>query len=241
MLEDLEAKDDDVVEVNSKASVVDGHLQQKHFSPRTPPSVDSTTNGNGNGSGSGNTDFISTKINLVSCQDVHTLHPMPSAGGSAQLNTNLSNIENQRHHSEQAGTDDFSRLFLHFSSYTTYLLLSTLYYVILCSLTLIEHQHITFNKRTSLNTCPQMPSTKWKMNAILPEETPTTKKDAKNLRNPISYHKIPTGKRLALLALQQREYSAQTHALPQNVAALHFTNTRSGRQSITPPQSTVFL
>ncbi|KAG5569583.1 hypothetical protein H5410_059349 [Solanum commersonii] len=118
---------------------------------------------------------------------------------------------------------------------------STLYYVILCSLTLIEHQHITFNKRTSLNTCPQMSSTKRKINAILAEETPTTKKDAKNVRNPISYHKIPIATRVALLALHQREYSAQTHALPQNVAALHFTKTHSGRQSITPLQSAVFL
>ncbi|KAG5597399.1 hypothetical protein H5410_038631, partial [Solanum commersonii] len=47
---DLEAEDDDVVEVNSKASAADGHLQQKHFSPPTPLSVDSTANGNGNGS-----------------------------------------------------------------------------------------------------------------------------------------------------------------------------------------------
>ncbi|KAG5629070.1 hypothetical protein H5410_000787 [Solanum commersonii] len=79
------------------------------------------------------------------------------------------------------------------------------------------------------------------MNAILAEQTPTTKKDAKKLRNPISYHKISNGKRVALLALQQPRYSAQTHALPQNLAALYFTNAHSGRQSITPPQSTLFL
>ena len=79
------------------------------------------------------------------------------------------------------------------------------------------------------------------MNTILPQETATTKKDSKKMRNPISYHKIPNEKRVALLALRQPEYSAQTHALPQNLAALYFTKTDSGRQSITPPQSTVFL
>ncbi|WMV14837.1 hypothetical protein MTR67_008222 [Solanum verrucosum] len=50
MVEDLEAKDDDVVEVNSKASGADGDLQEKQLSPPRPPSVDSTANGNGNGS-----------------------------------------------------------------------------------------------------------------------------------------------------------------------------------------------
>ncbi|KAG5604570.1 hypothetical protein H5410_026062 [Solanum commersonii] len=42
---------------------------------------------------------------------------MSSAAGSAQLNTNLSNIENQRRHSMETSTHDLSRLFLHFSSY----------------------------------------------------------------------------------------------------------------------------
>ncbi|XP_015161034.1 uncharacterized protein [Solanum tuberosum] len=79
------------------------------------------------------------------------------------------------------------------------------------------------------------------MNAILSEQTGTTKKEAKNLRNRISYQKIPTEKRVALLALRRAEYSARTHALPQNLAAVHFTKTDSGRQSITPPQSIVFL
>ncbi|KAG5595722.1 hypothetical protein H5410_036954 [Solanum commersonii] len=128
MLEDLEAEDDDVVEVNSKASAADGHLQQKallttyasiirelqlladgfsamlklylsmhacyNFCLALDLNVTLTLAG-------GNTNFICTKMNLVSCHDVHTLHPMPSAGGSAQLNTNFSNIENQRRHSEQ--------------------------------------------------------------------------------------------------------------------------------------------
>ncbi|WMV52656.1 hypothetical protein MTR67_046041 [Solanum verrucosum] len=42
-------------------------------------------------------------MNLVNFPDVQTLHLMPSAGGSAQLNTNVPNIENKTHHSEQAG------------------------------------------------------------------------------------------------------------------------------------------
>ncbi|WMV56204.1 hypothetical protein MTR67_049589 [Solanum verrucosum] len=50
MLEDLEAEDDDFVEVNTKASAADGHLQQKQLSPPAPPSVDSTANANGNAS-----------------------------------------------------------------------------------------------------------------------------------------------------------------------------------------------
>ncbi|KAG5607147.1 hypothetical protein H5410_028639 [Solanum commersonii] len=91
------------------------------------------------------------------------------------------------------------------------------------------------------SNCFHMSGTKWKINAILPEQTGTTKKDAKNLRNRISYQKIPTEKRVALLALRRVEYSARTHALPQNLAAVHFTKTDSGRQSRTPPQSTVFL
>lgn len=44
MVEDLEAEDDDVVEVNSKTSGADGDLQEKQLSPRAP-SVDSTGNG----------------------------------------------------------------------------------------------------------------------------------------------------------------------------------------------------
>ncbi|KAG5593323.1 hypothetical protein H5410_043837 [Solanum commersonii] len=110
MVENLEAEDDDVVEVNSKASGADGDLQEKQLSPPRAPSVDSPANGNGNGSGksrdeaagSGNTDFISTKMNLVNCPDVQTLRPMPSAGGSAQVNSNVSNIEKKRRRSEEA-------------------------------------------------------------------------------------------------------------------------------------------
>ncbi|KAH0649349.1 hypothetical protein KY285_034597 [Solanum tuberosum] len=52
--------------------------------------------------GSGNTDFISTKMNLVNCPDVQTLNPMPSAGSSGQVNTKVSNIQKKRRHSEQA-------------------------------------------------------------------------------------------------------------------------------------------
>ncbi|XP_049397230.1 uncharacterized protein LOC125861353 [Solanum stenotomum] len=120
MVENLEAEDDDVVEVNSKASGADGDLQEKQLSPPRAPSVDSTANGNGNGSaksrdeatGSGNTDFISTKMNLVNCPDVQILHPMPSAAGSAQVNSNVSNIAKKRRHSEEAGRDDFNLRYL---------------------------------------------------------------------------------------------------------------------------------
>ncbi|KAG5569827.1 hypothetical protein H5410_059593 [Solanum commersonii] len=48
-------------------------------------------------------DFISTKKILLISHDVHTLNPMSSAGSSTQLNTNLSNIENQRRHSKETG------------------------------------------------------------------------------------------------------------------------------------------
>ncbi|XP_049377748.1 uncharacterized protein LOC125842490 isoform X2 [Solanum stenotomum] len=106
MVEDLEAEDDDVVEVDSKASGADGDLQEKQLSPPRAPSVDSTANGNGSGKsrdeGSGNTDLISTKMNLVNCPDVQTLHPMPFAGGSAQVNSNVSNIEKKSCRSEEA-------------------------------------------------------------------------------------------------------------------------------------------
>ncbi|KAH0684181.1 hypothetical protein KY290_022855 [Solanum tuberosum] len=37
-------------------------------------------------------------------EDMKTLHPMPSAGNSAQLNTNVSNIETNRRHSKQPGS-----------------------------------------------------------------------------------------------------------------------------------------
>ncbi|KAG5596941.1 hypothetical protein H5410_038173 [Solanum commersonii] len=50
MVEDLEAEEDDVVEVNSKASGVDGHLQENQLSPPRPLLVHSTANGNGNSS-----------------------------------------------------------------------------------------------------------------------------------------------------------------------------------------------
>lgn len=102
MVEDLEA-DDDAVEVNRQVSGADGDLQEKHLLRRVPL-VDSTGNGSGKSrdEGSGNTDFISTKMNLFSCPDVQTLHPMPSAGGSAQVNSDVSNIEKKRCCSEEA-------------------------------------------------------------------------------------------------------------------------------------------
>ncbi|WMV31762.1 hypothetical protein MTR67_025147 [Solanum verrucosum] len=91
MLQHLEANDDDVVEVNTKGFAANAHLQQKQLSPPAPPSVHSTANANGNASAadSSNTDFISTKLNLLNSPDVRTLHPMPFAGGFAQLNTNV--------------------------------------------------------------------------------------------------------------------------------------------------------
>ncbi|KAH0744630.1 hypothetical protein KY290_032623 [Solanum tuberosum] len=113
MVEDLEAEDDDIVQVNSKASGADGDLQEKQLSPPTPPLVNSAANGNGNGSaaGSGNTDFISTKINLHNCLDVQTLHPIPSAGGSAHVNPNVSNIQKKRLQSHQADTTIWLTIF----------------------------------------------------------------------------------------------------------------------------------
>ncbi|XP_015170853.1 uncharacterized protein [Solanum tuberosum] len=123
MVEDLEAQDDDVVQVNSKAFVVDGDLEEKQLSPPTAPSVDSTAYANRNGStkstdeASRKTNFISTKMNLLNCADIHTLDPMPCAADSAQLNTNVSNIQKKRRHSEEEGTDDLPCLFLHFCSY----------------------------------------------------------------------------------------------------------------------------
>lgn len=70
--------------------------------------------------GSGNTDFVSTKMYLVNCPDVQTLHPMPSAGGSAQVNSNVSNIEKKRCRSEEAGISDLSCLFKHFFCYLSH-------------------------------------------------------------------------------------------------------------------------
>ncbi|KAH0664971.1 hypothetical protein KY285_026177 [Solanum tuberosum] len=138
MVEDLEAEDNDFVEMNGKASGADGDLQEKQLSPPRAPLVHSTANGNGNasdlnltpkyscgtgnavdtdmvivcsGCGNGNTDFISTKTNLLNCPDVQTLHPMPSAGGSAQVNTNVSNIEKKRRHLEEADTTIWFTIF----------------------------------------------------------------------------------------------------------------------------------
>ncbi|KAH0634254.1 hypothetical protein KY284_037040 [Solanum tuberosum] len=51
---------------------------------------------------SGNTDFIiSTKINLVNYPEVQTSHPIPSTGGSAHININISNIQKKRRQSQQ--------------------------------------------------------------------------------------------------------------------------------------------
>ncbi|XP_075102167.1 uncharacterized protein LOC107816052 isoform X2 [Nicotiana tabacum] len=52
--------------------------------------------------GSGNTDFVSTKTNMDNCPDAQALHPMPSACGSAQVNSNLSNLGKKRCRSEEA-------------------------------------------------------------------------------------------------------------------------------------------
>ncbi|KAH0660514.1 hypothetical protein KY289_029262 [Solanum tuberosum] len=104
IVEHLETEDDDIVQLNSKASGAHGNLQEKQFSPPTPPLVNSAANGNGNGCGSTNTHFISTKMNLLNCPNVHTLHPIPSAGGSAHVNSNVSNIQKKRRQSHQPDT-----------------------------------------------------------------------------------------------------------------------------------------
>ncbi|OIT35507.1 PREDICTED: uncharacterized protein LOC109243287 isoform X1 [Nicotiana attenuata] len=52
--------------------------------------------------GSGNTDFVSTKTNMDNCPDTQALHRMPSACGSAQVNSNVSNIGKKRRRSEEA-------------------------------------------------------------------------------------------------------------------------------------------
>ncbi|KAH0746830.1 hypothetical protein KY285_008487 [Solanum tuberosum] len=102
MVAHLEAKDDDIVQVNSKGSGADGDLQEKQLSPPTPPLVNSAANGNGCAAGSGKTDFISTKMNLVDYPNVQILHPIPSTGGSAHVNSNVSNIQKKRRQSQQA-------------------------------------------------------------------------------------------------------------------------------------------
>ncbi|KAH0633423.1 hypothetical protein KY284_036209 [Solanum tuberosum] len=51
MFKYFESTDDDIVEVNSKASAADRHLQQEQLSAPLPPSVDSTGNANANASG----------------------------------------------------------------------------------------------------------------------------------------------------------------------------------------------
>ncbi|KAH0663120.1 hypothetical protein KY284_028051 [Solanum tuberosum] len=111
MLQHLEPEDEDVVQVNSKAFAIDGDLAEKQLSPPTAPLLHSTAYANGNGSakstdeaaGSGNTHLISPKINLLNCANVRTLDPMASAADSTQLNSNVSNIQNKRHHSKEAG------------------------------------------------------------------------------------------------------------------------------------------
>ncbi|KAH0756197.1 hypothetical protein KY290_026467 [Solanum tuberosum] len=112
MLADLEAKDDDIVQVNSKGSAADGDLQEKQLSPLTPPLVNSAANGNGCAAGSGNTDFISTKKNLVNYPEVQTLHPIPSTGGSAHINSNVSNIQKKRLQSQQAAAGSGNTKFI---------------------------------------------------------------------------------------------------------------------------------
>ncbi|WMV57952.1 hypothetical protein MTR67_051337 [Solanum verrucosum] len=48
MVQALEAEDDDVVQLNTKAFAADGDLQEKQLSPPRPLLVDSTANRNGN-------------------------------------------------------------------------------------------------------------------------------------------------------------------------------------------------
>ncbi|XP_009763309.1 uncharacterized protein LOC107800633 isoform X2 [Nicotiana tabacum] len=52
--------------------------------------------------GSGNTDFVSAKTNMDNCPDAQAFHPMPSACGSARVNSNLSNLGKKRCRSEEA-------------------------------------------------------------------------------------------------------------------------------------------
>lgn len=112
ILQHLEVEDDDVPQVNNKVFAVDEHLQEKQLSPPMAPSVDSIAYANGNGTSkstdkaaaSGKTNFISTKMKLLNCADIHTLDPMPCAAHSVELNTNVSNIQNKRRHSEEAAS-----------------------------------------------------------------------------------------------------------------------------------------
>ncbi|KAG5568767.1 hypothetical protein H5410_064221 [Solanum commersonii] len=60
---------------------------------------------------SGKTDFICTKMNLRNYPDVQKLHPMPFTGTSAQVNTNVSNIQKKRRHSEQPATTIWVTIF----------------------------------------------------------------------------------------------------------------------------------
>ncbi|KAH0751120.1 hypothetical protein KY290_030352, partial [Solanum tuberosum] len=96
----------------NKGSAADGDLQEKQLSPPTPPLVNSAANGNGCAAGSGNTDFISTKKNLVNYPEVQTLHPIPSTGGSAHINSNVSNIQKKRRQSQQAAAGSGNTKFI---------------------------------------------------------------------------------------------------------------------------------
>ncbi|KAH0742769.1 hypothetical protein KY290_030762 [Solanum tuberosum] len=50
-------------------------------------------------------------MNLLNCPDVQTLHPIPSAGGSAHVNSNVSNIQKKRRQSHQADTTIWFTIF----------------------------------------------------------------------------------------------------------------------------------
>ncbi|KAH0640378.1 hypothetical protein KY285_036964 [Solanum tuberosum] len=52
MLQHFQANDNDVVQVNTKASAANAHLRQKQLSPPAPPSVHSTPNANANANAS---------------------------------------------------------------------------------------------------------------------------------------------------------------------------------------------
>uniref|UniRef100_M1BQA3 Uncharacterized protein n=1 Tax=Solanum tuberosum TaxID=4113 RepID=M1BQA3_SOLTU len=54
--------------------------------------------------GSGNTKFVSTKMNLLNYPHVQTLHHIPSADGSAHVNSNVSNIQKKTRQAQEAAS-----------------------------------------------------------------------------------------------------------------------------------------
>ncbi|KAG5582542.1 hypothetical protein H5410_053169 [Solanum commersonii] len=97
---------------NTKAFLCDGDLREKQLSPPRPPLVDSqiememeVINENIKGLTLIALDLKLTPKYLCATANVldtdMKLHPMPSTGTSAQVNTNVSNIQKKRRHSEQ--------------------------------------------------------------------------------------------------------------------------------------------